>query len=355
MVENRKTTLIAGPCSAESEKQLHQVAAFFQKFNQKHPTFQVDVFRSGVWKPRSRPGTFEGKGEDALKWMADIQKKYGFKTATEIASPKHAELCLKYGISQVWIGARTTTSPFLIQEIAEALKGCNIPTWVKNPISPDLALWQGGIERIEALCPGPVGAIHRGFSLYDCHPYRNAPLWELPIGLKRSRPDIPIICDPSHIAGKRSLIPALTQKALDLEMDGFMVEVHGNPTEALSDAAQQLDFQDFTQLIENLVVKKKGGNSIRMAQIRYMLDDIDDEILQLLGRRMQLVKDLGQIKKEENLSVLQMERWNQVVDRCRNIAQSKGLELSFVQDLLNCLHTEAIRLQQEIIDKEDQA
>lgn len=349
----KKIILIAGPCSAESEDQIRREAAFFNSFNQANHPFQINVFRAGVWKPRSRPGMFEGKGEEALKWLADIQHEFGIPTSTEVASPVHAELCLRYGISQVWIGARTSANPFLMQEIAQALRGCQIPIWVKNPISPDLGLWIGGIERMQVLCKGKVGAVHRGFSIFNPEPYRNAPLWELPIELKRECPELPIIHDPSHVAGKRHLVSDLAQRALDLEMDGLMIEVHENPCKALSDAAQQLDFETFSQLIDKLVLKRRSSNSSRISKIRYMLDDIDDELIQLLGKRMQLVAEVGAIKKEENLSVLQMGRWNEVVERCQTLARTKGLHPEFVQNLLNCMHTEAIRLQQEIIDKKN--
>lgn len=344
-------TLISGPCSAESESQLRAAAEFFCRFNRENPRFRVDSLRAGVWKPRSRPGTFEGQGEKALVWMQNIRRDFGLPTITEIASAQHAELCMKYGMDRFWIGARTSANPFLMQEIAESLRGCRFPVYVKNPISPDLSLWTGGMERIEALSGGPVHAIHRGFSLYNSEPFRNAPLWELPVELKRSRPERKIICDPSHIAGKRSLVAGIAQTALDLEMDGLMIEVHPCPENALSDASQQLDFSQFENLMASLVVRRQQGASARIEQIRCMLDEVDDELLQLLAKRMEMVKDLGRLKKQENLSVLQMERWKNVVRRGLDAAARRGLDPGFVQNLLNCIHTEALRLQHDIIDE----
>lgn len=349
----QESILIAGPCGAESRAQVLETAAFLARYNAARPPLPVKVFRAGAWKPRTRPGSFEGMGEKALEWLAEAKKTYGIPVTTEVANAAHVELCLRYGIDQLWIGARTTGNPFLMEEIASALEGCSNPVWVKNPTSPDLALWLGAIERIGRHAKGPVGAIHRGFGMYNSKPYRNAPLWEIAVEMKRSHPEIPLLCDPSHIGGKREYLAELAQNGLDLEMNGLMLEVHPTPADALSDASQQLDFAQFEQLMSGLVFRKADGCSVKMARIRHILDEVDDELIQLLAHRMQLVRELGQLKKEENLSVLQFDRWNQVVERMTASAQKQGLDLDFVRQILNCLHSEAIRVQKDIVRKKD--
>lgn len=346
----KEFTLIAGPCSAESPRQLAEVAAFFVRYNAQNPRLPVNVFRAGVWKPRTRPGSFEGKGEEALVWLSQIKKAYSLPVAVEVANAQHVELCLKYGIDQFWIGARTTANPFLTEEIAQALQGCTNPVWVKNPVSPDLALWLGSIERVSQRSKGRVGAIHRGFGMYNSVPYRNMPLWEIAVELKRKRPDIPVLCDPSHIGGKREFLSELAQSGLDLEMDGFMIEVHPEPGTALSDAAQQVDFGQFEQLLSGLVFRSANSGSVKINGIRHILDGVDDELVHILARRMQLVKDLGKLKKEENLSVLQFERWEEVARRFADLAAQEGLDAAFVRQILTCIHSEALRLQKDIFN-----
>ncbi|MCM1169374.1 MAG: bifunctional 3-deoxy-7-phosphoheptulonate synthase/chorismate mutase type II [Bacteroides sp.] len=346
-------TLMAGPCSAESREQLLRTAGFFADYNARNPQLPVRVFRAGVWKPRTRPGSFEGMGEQALAWLAEVRETYRLPVSTEVATARHVELCLRHGIDQLWIGARTTANPFLMEEISQALQGCGNPVWVKNPISPDLALWLGAIERVSRHSKGKVGAIHRGFGMYNSLPYRNSPLWEIAVEMKRSHPEIPLLCDPSHMGGKRAYLPELAQNGLDLEMDGLMLEVHPSPAEAMSDAAQQVDFEGFEQLLSGLVFRKAGCSSVKMAQIRHILDEVDDELIQVLARRMQLVKELGRLKKEENLSVLQFDRWNEVVKRMASLAERQGLDKEFVQQILNCLHAEAIRVQKDMLRGKD--
>ncbi len=343
-------TLIAGPCSAENPEQLRTVASFFKQWNAaRQDGVKVNALRAGVWKPRTRPGSFEGYGEKALGWLQEIKETYGIPVATEAATAQHVELCLKYGIDILWIGARTTSNPFLMEDIAQALRGCSLPVWVKNPISPDPALWLGAIERISRHSKGEVGAVHRGFGRYNSAPYRNAPLWELAVEIKRLRPDMPLLCDPSHIGGKREYLSELSQSGLDLEMDGFMLEVHPEPAQALSDKEQQLDLKGFEEWFSHLVFRKTDTLSGKMSQIRHMLDEIDDELIQVLSRRMQLVKELGELKREENFSVLQRERWNEVVERALAHADRQELNTGFVKNVLDCIHSEAIRLQKDIL------
>lgn len=348
--EKTSFTLIAGPCSAESPEQLRTVASFFKRWNALHEGgLQVNALRAGAWKPRTRPGSFEGHGEKALEWLRDIKQEYGIPVAIEVATAQHVESCLRYGIDILWVGARTTSNPFLMEEIAQALRGCTLPVWVKNPISPDPALWLGAIERISRHTKGMVGAVHRGFGMYNSAPYRNAPLWEIAVEIKRLHPDVPLLCDPSHIGGKREYLLEVAQSGLDLEMDGFMLEVHPEPEKALSDKDQQLDLQGFDEWISRLVFRKTDPLSGKMNRIRHILDEVDDELIQILSRRMQLVKELGELKREENFSVLQRERWNAVVERALANARRQDLNTDFVKQVLDCIHSEAIRLQKDIL------
>lgn len=359
---NRDTTclkspryLFAGPCSAESREQIFSVASFFKEWEKGQAGKAcLTAIRAGAWKPRTRPGSFEGNGEKALEWMQQARQTYGIPFATEVANAHHVESCLKYGIGILWIGARSSANPFLMEEIGQALKGCRIPVWIKNPISPDLALWIGALERISRHSSGPIGGIHRGFGLYESAPYRNAPLWELAVEFKRECPDTPLLCDPSHIAGNRSLVQEVSQTGLDMEMDGFMLEVHPCPDAALSDARQQLDFEGFKQWFSRLVFRDRQGKSAQIEQIRCLLDEVDDELIQILARRMDLVRKLGLLKKEENLSVLQFGRWSSVMERCLESARKKDLDTDFVQRLLNCIHAEAIRLQKGILSEKEE-
>lgn len=342
----RQFTTFAGPCSAESLSQLKAVARFIKKWNEEH-NLQIQALRAGVWKPRTHPGEFDGYGTQALEWLQQIKTESGLAVATEVATAHHVECCLKAGIDILWVGARTTSNPFLMQEIASALQDCSLPVWIKNPISPDLGLWRGAVERVAATSKGLIGAIHRGFGLYNSAPYRNAPLWEIAVEMKRSCPHIPLLCDPSHIGGKRDLVAEIAQTGVDLEMDGLMIEVHPEPGKALSDARQQLDLKAFEQLLSGLRFRDTQSSTARMTQIRCILDEIDDELVQLIARRMRLVEEIGKLKKASNLSVLQMDRWNTVIERALDQARTQGLEENFVRNLFNCIHSEALRLQQD--------
>ncbi|MCX6231532.1 MAG: bifunctional 3-deoxy-7-phosphoheptulonate synthase/chorismate mutase type II [Bacteroidetes bacterium] len=342
--------VIAGPCSAESREQLLQTAIELAKIP------LVKIFRAGIWKPRTRPDGFEGMGIPALAMMKEVKETTGLLTAVEVATARHIEDCLEYGIDVIWIGARTVGNPFSVQELAEALKGVDIPVLIKNPLNPDLKLWLGAIERINNAGIKKIAAVHRGFYTYNSKPYRNAPLWELPIELKRILPDLPIISDPSHIAGNRTLLRAVAQKALDLEVQGLMVEVHNNPDAALTDAQQQLTPAAFNDFLSSLIFRNQTGNKEfenKLLTLRSMIDDADDELIQVLAKRMNLVTQIGEYKKQNNITILQIKRWNEII--CMRVKKAKelGLSAAFIQKLLEILHDESIQIQTDILDKKD--
>ena len=336
--------LIAGPYSAEDYSQIRSIAEGIAEF-------KVDYFRAGVWKPRTRPSEFEGVGVEALSWLKEIQKEFSLKVCTEVATPNHVEQCLSYGIDALWIGARTTTNPFSVQDIAEALRGEKIPIFVKNPLNPDLKLWIGAIERLKRVGIENVYAVHRGFSLADNRNYRQTPLWQIPIELKRIFPDLNIICDPSHIAGKRELVESLSQTAMNLGLDGLMIEVHHNPEIAKTDSKQQLSIKDFENLVKNLIISKTEENILpeKINILRKEIDDIDNKLIELLSERMEVSDKIAQIKKESNLSVLQMNRWNKLLSDRMEYSKTKGLSEVFTKEIFELIHEESIRLQDEII------
>ncbi len=344
-----KPLVISGPCSAESEDQVLKTAALLAE------TEKVDVFRAGIWKPRTRPNSFEGIGEDGLKWLQKVREQYGFKLAVEVANKNHVEACLKHSIDILWIGARTAANPFSVQEIADALQGVDIPVMVKNPINPDLQLWIGALERINQAGITKLAAIHRGFSLHEMSPYRNVPKWEIPIELKRLYPDLEIVCDPSHIAGKRELIPHLAQKAMDLDMFGLMIEAHCDPDNAWSDKAQQLTPSALKELLDQLVVREKASSNQQftdqLSVLRQQIDLLDDDILEKLGKRMEIAIQIGEYKKANNVTVLQVNRWQEILSK--RIEQGKGMNLRdvFVKKLLEIIHEESIRSQTNITSK----
>jgi chorismate mutase len=343
-----ETLIIAGPCSAESEEQLIQTAVELAKIP------SVKIFRTGIWKPRTRPDGFEGIGKIGLEWLQKVKEKTGLLTTVEVATPYHIEECLHHGIDVLWIGARTVGNPFSMQEIAEALKGIDIPIMIKNPLNPDLKLWLGAIERINQIGIKKIAAIHRGFYTYNSKPYRNAPLWEIPIELKRILPDLPIISDPSHIAGNRNLLASIAQKALDLEMQGLMIEVHPYPEKALTDANQQITPQAFLNLLSTLIFRKERGNvdfENKLQRLRSMIDSADDELIQILAKRMDLVYQIGEYKKENDITILQIKRWNEII--CMRLSKAKelGLSIDFIKKLLEILHEESIQIQTDILNK----
>lgn len=339
----RKPFLCAGPCSAESEEQLLETARGLGRG-------RVSLLRAGLWKPRTQPGTFEGVGERGLQWLVRAAREIDVPAATEVATPRHVEACLKHGISVLWIGARTTTNPFAVQELADALQGADVPVFVKNPISPDLDLWIGAIQRLRNAGLWKIGAIHRGFSTSKKILYRNAPNWKIPIELKRRIPEIPLLCDPSHICGRSDLIFSIAQEALDLLYDGLMVEVHCNPAEALSDSGQQLKPEQFHELIRRLTVKHESADSRefqqRIRELRQEVDVIDEHILQLLSKRMEIAAKMGDLKRKNNISVLQPHRWQEIIESRRSLGKELGLSEEFLFQLLQLIHEEAIERQE---------
>ncbi len=336
---------IAGPCSAESEDQILMTAKALAAQG-------VDLFRAGVWKPRTSPGSFEGVGSIGLKWLARAKAETGIKVTTEVANPHHVIEALRTGIDVLWIGARTTVSPFAIQEMANVLKGVDIPVLIKNPVNPDLKLWIGAIERIYNAGIRKIGVIHRGFSFFGNSKYRNVPRWQLPIELKRQLPEIQIFIDSSHICGNTELLFDVAQKAMDLNYDGLMLEVHPNPPKAFSDAKQQIVPADFEKLVNNLVIRDlKSENGIALKHLRQQIDEIDDELFQILAKRLEVVKNIGHYKKNNNIAILQPKRWNDILEKGFEKAEHLGLSREFISAYLKAIHQESINVQEDILKK----
>lgn len=339
--------IIAGPCSAETREQILETAAALSKM-------PVRLFRAGVWKPRTRPGSFEGNGIAALQWLAEVKQGYGIPVTAEVAEPEHVALALKYGVDVLWIGARTTVNPFQVQHIADALRGVQIPVMVKNPVNPDVNLWLGAIERLEQAGVKEVAAIHRGFSSgEDSSLFRNTPHWTIPIELRRRRRDLFLICDPSHITGRRDKVADMSQRALDLHFDGLMIETHPRPEEAWSDAAQQLTPVALQGLIERLVMRQQQsgdmGKDAELEFLRQVMDSIDAEIIELIARRMDLSAKLGNVKKESNMTAYQPDRWREIVETRSAQARKFDLSEEFILSLYERIHHESIRRQLEIL------
>lgn len=341
------TYVIAGPCSAESREQVMKTAEEIAKLPQK-----VKIFRAGIWKPRTRPNSFEGVGEAGLPWMEEVKEKFGFLTTCEVANARHVEAALKHNIDILWIGARTTANPFSVQEIADRLRGVDIPVMVKNPISADLALWVGAIERLNVVGINKIAAIHRGFSIDGKSEYRNRPLWRIPIELKRRHPDLPIVCDPSHIGGKRELIQKVCQKALDVDMDGLMVETHIDPDNALSDASQQVTPERLGEILSALDKKSTYTSDKqfeeKLDELRNQIDRVDTEIIEALAQRMRIANDIGKAKAEAHVTPLQMNRMSEIMDRRMKFAKSLGLSENYVQELYQIIHSESVKVQTEL-------
>jgi len=329
-----------GPCSAESPEQLRATAAGIKEH------FSNVIFRAGIWKPRTRPNTFEGVGEEGLKWLVDIKEEYGFQVTTEVASAAHVEACLKAGIDILWIGARTTVNPFSVQAIADALQGTDIPVFVKNPLNPDVSLWSGAVERIAKAGINKLGAIHRGFHLADNKPYRNAPSWDLAVQFKTDNPEIPLICDVSHITGNPDLISHVAQRALDLDMDGLMVETHCNPQKALSDAKQQITPVQLQEFWGSLIFKSSESKNIefqnQLELLRSKIDRIDDSIVELLSQRMSISEEIGVYKKENQVTILQLQRWQEILKRTLKSGKTLNLSDKFISSLYYAIHEESI-------------
>ena len=346
-----KPVIIAGPCSAESEKQVLETAHQLKK----HENL---IFRAGIWKPRTRPNSFKGVGEKGLKLLQLAKKETGLKTTTEVAKAGHVSLAIKHEVDILWIGARTTGNPFAIQEIAEALKGINIPVMVKNPINPELNLWIGAIERLKDAGIENIAAINRGFFAYENSKYRNTPQWQIAVDLKRKFPTIPIICDPSHISGKSNLIFEVAQKAMDLNYDGLMIEAHIDPANALSDSQQQINPKKLDEILDNLVIRNFENDNknfkASLNQLRIQIDDLDIELIDVLKRRMELVEKIGVHKKENKVTILQNKRWAEMLVKRIQYGRENGLSEVFIQQLLKAIHQESIDKQNGIMNNNDE-
>lgn len=340
---------IAGPCSAETQEQVLNIAHQLSKDESR-----VTVFRAGVWKPRTRPGSFEGIGALALPWLQQVKKETGLLTAVEVANAHHVKLALEFDVDILWIGARTTVNPFAIQEIADALQGTNKIVWVKNPVNPDLELWIGAFERLYKAGITKLGAIHRGFSSYNKSQYRNQPNWQIPIDFKSRFPEIPLICDPSHICGRRDCLENVAQTALDLQYDGLMIETHHNPDAAWSDASQQITPTTLHEMIHRLTVREKTFQDAthlnQLTVLRNEIDQIDQKLIEVLTERMQIVNKIGQVKKEKNVAVLQNQRFNEIMEKMKQKAHQTGLSDEFISGIFREIHQESIRQQEKIVN-----
>lgn len=316
----------------------------------------VHLFRAGVWKPRTRPGSFEGNGEEALAWMREVKQEYSMPFTIEVAEPAHIELALKYGADVLWVGARTTVNPFQVQHLADALKGVKIPVMVKNPVNADVDLWLGAIERFEVSGAKEVAAIHRGFSGYTAAAgYRNQPNWPIPIELKRRRPELPVICDPSHITGNRSRIAEVAQKAMDMHFDGLMIETHPRPDEAWTDAAQQVTPQTLKEILQHLVVREEFtqdmSSTVQLEYLRQLMDSLDAEIIDLIAKRMELSEKMGEVKRVCHLTAFQPGRWREIVETRGERAEAQHLSKEFIIELYEQIHHESIRKQLEVLEQ----
>ncbi|MBR0334758.1 MAG: bifunctional 3-deoxy-7-phosphoheptulonate synthase/chorismate mutase type II [Bacteroidales bacterium] len=343
-MEENRPMVIAGPCSAETEEQVLTTAKQLSDRG-------VKIFRAGVWKPRTKPGGFEGVGVEALPWLKAVKKETGMYVATEVATAKHVYECLKAGIDIVWIGARTTANPFAMQEIADALKGVDIPVLVKNPVNPDLELWIGAMERINNAGLKRIAAIHRGFSSFDKKLYRNLPQWHIPIELRRRLPELPIFCDPSHIGGKRELIASLSQQAMDLGFDGLIVESHCSPDAAWSDAAQQITPDVLDYILNLLVIRKDTHTTESLNELRKQIDECDNDLIQLLAKRMRVCREIGTYKKEHGVNILQTGRYNEILDKRGAQGVLCGMDQDFIKKVFEAIHEESVRQQMEIINR----
>ncbi len=343
--------LISGPCSLESEKQALDTARLLAKDK------RVFVYRGGVWKPRTRPGSFEGVGSIGLKWLQMVREETGLPIGTEVANAQHTEEALKAGLDVLWIGARSTASPFVVQEIADVLKGSDAVVMIKNPVNPDVQLWMGAIERVHQAGIKNIVAIHRGFTPFRETKYRNYPNWKNVIELRRNVPNLPIICDPSHIAGKREYLQEISQKAFDMGMEGLMLESHIDPSCAMSDAAQQLTPADLGKLLDKLVIRYESANNPdfenRLDLLRNRIDAIDSELLEMLASRVEIVKEIGQYKRDNNVTALQINRWTQLMENRVKLGKSLDLDETFVKILFQLIHEDSVRMQTEIMDVEN--
>ena len=341
--DQERAFIIAGPCSAETEEQVIATAKQLADNG-------VKVFRAGIWKPRTKPGGFEGNGVKALPWLQTVKKETGMLTATEVATAKHVEEALKYGVDLLWIGARTTADPFAVQEIADTLQGTDVPVLIKNPVNPDLELWIGALQRLNNAGIRRLGAIHRGFSTYDKKLYRNLPQWHIPIELRRRIPELPIICDPSHISGRRDLIAPLCQQAMDLQFDGLIIESHIDPDNAWSDASQQVTPEVLNIILNNLVIRETNQTTENLTELRKQIDEIDINLIETLAKRMRISREIGTYKKEHEMPILQTTRYDEIINK----RAQQGIELSmdgeFMKVVFEAIHSESVRQQMLIME-----
>lgn len=342
--DNERLTVIAGPCSAETEEQVITTARQLAGRG-------CHIFRAGVWKPRTKPGGFEGNGEAALPWLQRVKEETHMMVATEVATPEHVELALKYGVDVFWIGARTSANPFAMQAIADSLKGTDIPVLVKNPVNPDLELWIGAMERLNQAGVKRIAAIHRGFSSYDKKIYRNLPMWQIPIELRRRVPDLPLFCDPSHIGGKRELVAPLCQQAMDLGMNGLIVECHCDPDKAWSDAKQQVTPDILAYILSLLVLRDEKVTTEGISLMRKQIDELDNQLMELLAKRMKVCREIGEYKKEHNMTVLQTSRYNEILNKRGAQGSLWGMAPNFIKTVFEAVHEESVRQQMDIINQ----
>ena len=340
-LEANRPIVIAGPCSAESREQVMQTATELAEKG-------IKIFRAGIWKPRTKPGGFEGIGAVGLPWLKEVKEKTGMMVATEVATPAHVLEAIKAGIDLLWIGARTAANPFAMQELADALKGVDIPILLKNPVNPDVELWIGGLERLYNAGLTNLGVIHRGFSSYDKKIYRNAPLWHIPIELKRRYPEITIICDPSHIGGARELVAPIAQQAMDLNFDGLIIESHCNPDCALSDAKQQLTPAVLDYTLNMLVIRDNVQTTENLSVLRKQIDELDEQLLTLLAKRMRISQEIGTYKLEHNMPVLQSGRYDQLLKSRQDMGSKLNLSGEFVDSIVKAIHEESVRVQLDL-------
>lgn len=343
-IDPKRPFVIAGPCSAETEEQVMSAARQLSANG-------VKVLRAGIWKPRTKPGGFEGVGSEGLAWLKKVKQETGMYVSTEVATQKHVYEALKFGVDLLWIGARTTANPFAVQEIAEALQGVDIPVLVKNPVNPDLELWIGALERLSNVGLTKLGAIHRGFSSYDKKIYRNLPQWHIPIELKRRYPDLPILCDPSHIGGKRDLILPLSQQAMDLNYDGLIIESHCDPDNAWSDASQQVTPNRLKEILETLVIRDRKQSTEDLSDLRKQIDELDDQLLELLAKRMRISCEIGTFKKEHNMTVVQTGRYDEILNTRIAQAEAMSINSDFIRTILEAIHEESVRQQVVILNQ----
>lgn len=347
---NKRPLIISGPCSAETEEQVMETAVRLAA------TGKVDMLRAGIWKPRTKPGLFEGIGTKGLPWLASAKKQTGLPITVEVATAKHVQDALQFDVDMLWIGARTTVNPFSVQEVADALRGVDIPVLVKNPIHPDLELWTGALERLQKVGLSRVGMIHRGFASYGNTEFRNAPMWHLPIEMKRRFPEMPLICDPSHICGNRTLLQSIAQKSIDLDFDGIMLESHIDPDNAWSDAKQQITPEAFAQMLDELIWRQENTDAkefvTALASLREQINQLDDELMTILGQRMKVADKIGVYKKENDITILQTNRWNEILEKAFAKGGKLGLSKDFITKYFDAVHLESINHQNAVMNDE---